>query len=77
MHSIVDKHFRKLLIKVNNIFVLNHVLFRDIYGYNGFNLLVDLGSSLGLWLGLSAVSFLDMGIYIFRLFSRKNPPFGI
>ena len=39
----------------------------DIYGYNGFSLLIDFGSSLGLWLGLSAISFLDMGIYIWQL----------
>ena len=31
----------------------------DVYAYDIFNLVVDLGSSLGLWLGLSALSIFD------------------
>ena len=31
----------------------------DIYSYNGFNFIVDFGSALGLWMGLSCLSILD------------------
>ena len=31
-------------------------VFTDVYAYDMFSLVVDLGSSLGLWLGLSALS---------------------
>ena len=34
-------------------------VFTDAYSYDVLNLIVDLGSSLGLWLGLSAVSIYD------------------
>ncbi len=42
-----------------------------MYSYDGFNLLVDLGSSLGLWLGLSAVSFLQFGVRIGEMIQTK------
>ena len=32
----------------------------DVYAYDAFNLIVDLGSALGLWLGFSALSFFDV-----------------
>ena len=32
----------------------------DVFAYDVFSLIVDLGSALGLWLGLSAVSILDI-----------------
>ena len=39
---------------------------KDVYSYDIFDLLVDLGSSLGLWLGLSAVSVFDCILALFR-----------
>ena len=36
----------------------------DIYSYDGSSLIVDFGSLLGLWLGLSVISFLDLGIEV-------------
>ena len=32
---------------------------KDVYAYDMFSLIVDLGSALGLWLGLSALSIFD------------------
>ena len=37
----------------------------DVYSYDEFSLVVDLGSALGLWLGLSALSIFDSFIDIF------------
>ena len=36
------------------------------YAFDKFALIVELGSSLGLWLGLSAISFLDLVLIYFR-----------
>ena len=35
-------------------------VFKDDYLYDIFSLVVDLGSALGLWLGLSALSIFDL-----------------
>ena len=40
-------------------------VFTKVYNYDAFQLVVDLGSSLGLWLGLSALSMLDYIIIIY------------
>ena len=37
----------------------------DVYSYDEFSLVVDLGSALGLWLGLSALSIFDSILDIF------------
>lgn len=37
-------------------------VYTEVYGYDIFNLVVDLGSALGLWLGLSALSILDFTV---------------
>ena len=35
------------------------IVYTDTYAYDMFSLVVDLGSALGLWLGLSALSIFD------------------
>ena len=35
------------------------IVYTDTYAYDMFSLIVDLGSALGLWLGLSALSIFD------------------
>ena len=43
----------------------------DVMAYDIFNLVVDMGSALGLWLGLSAISIFDLVIWIPELVMRK------
>ena len=47
----------------------------SVFSYDALDLIVDLGSSLGLWLGLSALSFVDLSIlYVpsfLKFFLRK------
>ena len=43
----------------------------DVYSYDLFNLVVDLGSALGLWLGLSALSFFDYTVMYLSLAKSK------
>ena len=55
-------------LNINYIFfaVMNEVtVTTDVVAYNGFNLVVDLGSALGLWLGVSALSMYDLATDIF------------
>ena len=35
------------------------IVYKDTYSYDAFNLVVDIGSALGLWLGLSVMSIFD------------------
>ena len=42
------------------------------YSFDKFALIVELGSSLGLWLGLSALSFLDITLLLFTQGSVVN-----
>ena len=44
----------------------------DMYGYDAFSLIVDLGSALGLWLGLSALSIYDSIIEFYNLLISKK-----
>ncbi len=46
-------------------------VFKEIYSYDEFSLIVDLGSALGLWLGLSAIGILD---YFITFFNFCNKP---
>ena len=40
-------------------------VFTDVYSYDIFSLIVDLGSSLGLWMGLSALGVYDFVVVYF------------
>ena len=44
---------------------------KEVYSYDLFNLVVDLGSALGLWLGLSALSFFDYTVLYLSLAKSK------
>ena len=44
----------------------------DTPAYDMFNLVVDLGSALGLWLGLSAVSIFDSLVDFIRFTSNSQ-----
>lgn len=41
-------------------------IFKEMPNYGWFNFLVDMGSSLGTWAGLSAISLIDFGLYPVR-----------
>ena len=43
----------------------------DVYAYDIFSLVVDLGSSLGLWLGLSALNIFDTLVEFYTVMQRK------
>ena len=45
-------------------------VFKEIYSYDAFSLVVDLGSALGLWLGLSAVGILEFFITFFNFCNK-------
>ncbi len=44
----------------------------DLYGYDAFSLIVDLGSALGLWLGLSALSIYDSILEFYNFLIPKK-----
>ena len=46
--------------------------FTDTYSYKGFDLVVDIGSALGLWIGLSALGCFDEVIAILMYYSKKK-----
>ena len=43
----------------------------EVYAYDAISLIVDLGSAMGLWLGLSALSVLDYGLVAFDYIYAK------
>ena len=43
----------------------------DVYSYDIFNLVVELGSALGLWLGFSALSLFDLSVMYLSFAKRK------
>ena len=50
-------------------------IFTDVHAYDIFSLIVDLGSALGLWLGLSALAIFDVIINIAGNVLRKKSAF--
>ena len=61
------RHATAKLESQNNIVIL-----KDVYSYDLFNLVVDLGSALGLWLGLSALSIFDNILEFLRWFTKSK-----
>jgi hypothetical protein len=43
----------------------------DVYSYDLFNLVVDFGSALGLWLGFSILSLFDFSVMYLNLAKTK------
>ena len=60
------KHASARLESQNNVEILT-----DVYSYDLFNLVVDLGSALGLWVGLSALSIFDNILEFLRYTKSK------
>ena len=46
-------------------------VYEESFSYDVINLVVDLGSALGLWLGLSALSILDYILTFWNTFKKK------
>ena len=46
-------------------------VYTEVYGYDALSLIVDLGSAMGLWLGLCALSVLDYGLEAFDYIYAK------
>ena len=67
------RHIKKRLKQSTMIisFAEAVTVFKDVYAYDGFNLVVDVGSALGLWLGLSALSIFDKILEFYNLSRSK------
>ncbi len=54
--------------------ILKVTVYTEVYAYDALSLIVDLGSAMGLWLGLCALTVLDYGIvfcqYVFAKFIK-------
>ena len=67
------RHILKRLDKsdIRIMFDEKVTVFKDVFAYDGFNLVVDVGSALGLWLGLSALSIFDKILEFYNLSRSK------
>ncbi len=67
------RHIKKRQYKstIRFMFAEKVAVFKDVLAYDGFNLLVDIGSALGLWLGLSALSISDKILELYNLSRSK------
>ena len=54
---------------MNSFFAFKNVT--DVLAYDEFSLIVDLGSALGLWLGLSALSIFDIILEMYE-WKKRN-----
>ena len=66
-NSYGKKHTRLSIFTSEQVDVI-----KDTYSYDLFNLVVDIGSSLGLWLGLSALNIFDNFIIFCGWLSKKK-----
>ena len=78
--SMKRKELLKFSNKLNNGYF--HVAFldtvtvlTDVYAYDVFSLIVDLGSALGLWLGLSALTIFDVLMHVLSNVKRGKSAF--
>ena len=52
-------------------------VYKEVHAYDMFDLVVDLGSALGLWLGLSALSILDSMIEMFIALRERSVKYSV
>jgi hypothetical protein len=72
-------HIKRTLYNANviqyaglNLHIKDQVeVLKDVHSYDFFNLVVDLGSALGLWLGLSAMSIFDLIVLFVQTLKTK------
>ena len=68
----VDHYYNRLDNSQVQLRIKNDVtIYTDKYAYDMFNLVIDLGSSLGLWLGLSALSIVETFIEFYIIIKTK------
>ena len=67
-HITNGKRYTRLSIFMKSQVVIS----KDTYSYDIFNLMVDMGSALGLWLGLSVMSILDNIIVCFSWIIQRK-----
>ena len=66
------KHDFRLENTLNIKFESDVVFRRKVLAYDFSSFLIDMGSSLGLWFGLSVFGITDMGIFIVNVLWSKN-----
>lgn len=80
-HSL-SVHLRQTFLKTNdinyaslNFVALNELkISQEVFEYDKFNLIVDLGSAMGLWLGLRAITIVDYVLMLcHKVFTNKIP----
>ena len=68
--KLVDEWVRENEARVEFDIPNNVTVLRDYYAYDEFSLIVDLGSALGLWMGLSALDIFQSWLYLLK-FTKK------
>ena len=71
--EMVNLRSKRLFKSYINIKMMNEVVVHtDTFAYDVFSLVVDLGSALGLWLGLSAISIFDYMLEMYEALKQKQ-----
>ena len=68
--KLVDEWVRENEARVEFDIPNNVTVLTDYYAYDEFSLIVDLGSALGLWMGLSALDIFQSWLYLLK-FTKK------
>ena len=71
--EMVNLRSKRLFKSYINIKMMNEVVVHtDTFAYDVFSLVVDLGSALGLWLGLSAISIFDYMLEMYEALKQEQ-----
>ena len=71
--EMVNLRSKRLFKSYINIKMMNEVVVHtDTFAYDVFSLVVDLGSALGLWLGLSAISIFEYMLGMYEALKQKQ-----